>query len=875
MKQRILLFCVGLIASANLSAQYIPPASGGGSGSVTSVAATVPSYMVVSGSPITTSGTLAFSFGSQLQNLMFASPDGSSGVPLFRALVAADIPVLAESKIAGLVSDLAGKQATGNYITALTGDCTATGPGSVPCTLAAVNVSPGSTGDASHTSQITTNGKGLTTSNSSVAIQIAPSQVTGTAVVTTDSRLSDARTPTAHASSHQNGGSDEIATATPAANAIPKAGAGGTLASGWIPTLNQNTTGTASALAANGTNCSAGQIALGIDASGNAEGCYTPTNATVGLGNVTNDAQTKAAIVPNTVPSAGQIHVGNAGGTAFGVVSASGDATIASTGAVTLKNTGSGAGSCTNCSATFDAQGRETAYSSGATPALAATTIGTTSPLGGGGDLSTNRTLTCTTCATTTNGGALSATSPVTISAGGVIACATCATSTGASCSTCTTNALQKGNGANTLQDSGLTETAAGTFRTAAAVPLDLATSVQSSDAATVNTLLTGEMAYSQASTNTTGGSLVLAGGLGTKKFTIVTFGSTGGKTVTLTVNNVGTTLTEGTDWTCVGTSNNTCASNLATAINANGALGSKLTATASSAVVGIDRKAGGNVYALTVATNAGAPLTASNGTDAVTIIGNGLQLGTDPSLGGTFTITAPSKNLTITAGGTTTFSGATIVSGSFAASGSVMGIGGSTAFSADDGGRAAERINVPVSGTSGSNNSAPTSDMIFGAPPSTGTASGSNLRLRTAPSATSTSSTLNTPVDRIWLAAHQVTLTESSATPVVDIPVSSGSVAGGILFYTIRADDATDFQVLRGRVVWSAVNKAGTLTPTLGTPEEITSVSAGTLTDTVTITTGTNLITLNLNAVSSLTQTTLYAFVSGENDGSGNVTTK
>jgi len=51
--------------------------------------------------------------------------------------------------------------------------------------------------------------------------------------------------PSAHATSHQNGGADEVATATAAANAIPKAGAGGTLAAGWIPTLNQNTTGSA------------------------------------------------------------------------------------------------------------------------------------------------------------------------------------------------------------------------------------------------------------------------------------------------------------------------------------------------------------------------------------------------------------------------------------------------------------------------------------------------------------------------------------------------------------------------------------------------------------------------------------------------------
>lgn len=55
------------------------------------------------------------------------------------------------------------------------------------------------------------------------------------AVSGTDSRLSDARPPTLHASSHKDGGSDEVATATPAAGAIPKAGPSGTLAAGWLP----------------------------------------------------------------------------------------------------------------------------------------------------------------------------------------------------------------------------------------------------------------------------------------------------------------------------------------------------------------------------------------------------------------------------------------------------------------------------------------------------------------------------------------------------------------------------------------------------------------------------------------------------------------
>ena len=41
--------------------------------------------------------------------------------------------------------------------------------------------------------------------------------------------------PSAHAASHENGGSDEIATATPAPNAIPKADASGKLTAGWLP----------------------------------------------------------------------------------------------------------------------------------------------------------------------------------------------------------------------------------------------------------------------------------------------------------------------------------------------------------------------------------------------------------------------------------------------------------------------------------------------------------------------------------------------------------------------------------------------------------------------------------------------------------------
>jgi hypothetical protein len=62
----------------------------------------------------------------------------------------------------------------------------------------------------------------------------------------------------------------------------------------------------------------------------------TVTATDVGLGSVTNDVQTKAAIVPNTIPTAGQMLLGNVGGTAFAAVSSSGDVTVSSTGVFTF-----------------------------------------------------------------------------------------------------------------------------------------------------------------------------------------------------------------------------------------------------------------------------------------------------------------------------------------------------------------------------------------------------------------------------------------------------------------------------------------------------------------------------------------------------------
>lgn len=66
---------------------------GGGSGTVTSVALSAPAEFTVSGSPVTTSGTLTLTKANQSANLVYAGPTtGAAAQPTFRALVASDIP---------------------------------------------------------------------------------------------------------------------------------------------------------------------------------------------------------------------------------------------------------------------------------------------------------------------------------------------------------------------------------------------------------------------------------------------------------------------------------------------------------------------------------------------------------------------------------------------------------------------------------------------------------------------------------------------------------------------------------------------------------------------------------------------------------------
>ncbi len=114
----------------------------GGSGTVTSVALTTPSFLSVAGSPINTSGTFDVTLATQVQNRVFAGPSsGADAAPTFRALVAADIPSLS-SVYQPLDSDLtaiAGLTATtDNFIVSVSSAWASRTPAQVRTTLGLV-----------------------------------------------------------------------------------------------------------------------------------------------------------------------------------------------------------------------------------------------------------------------------------------------------------------------------------------------------------------------------------------------------------------------------------------------------------------------------------------------------------------------------------------------------------------------------------------------------------------------------------------------------------------------------------------------------------------------------------------------------------------
>lgn len=130
-------------------------------------------------------------------------------------------------------------------------------------------------------------------------------------------------------------------------------------------------------------------------------------------------------------------------------------------------------------------------------------------------------------------------------------------------------------------------------------------------------------------------------------------------------------------------------------------------------------------------------------------------------------------------------------------------------------------------------------------------TAHGSRLELRATP-------TDSTTIANKLLLGCDKALTDNTATSVLSCTIANNTTAGGVITYTIEATDGTDYQVETGQVVWSAVNKAGTVTATVTEINSQQNVSAGTLTTAWTISAA-NPAVISVNADTSLTPSAGY----------------
>lgn len=241
------------------------------------------------------------------------------------------------------------------------------------------------------------------------------------------------------------------------------------------------------------------------------------------------------------------------------------------------------------------------------------------------------------------------------------------------------------------------------------------------------------------------------------------------------------------------------------------------------------------------------------------------IQMGGDEAVAIAQTFKGPDTTTNGNAGGALTVAAGngltTGAGGALTARGGTSGTGGT--------GGAATLGGAPSAGTdiAGGN-------TTVAAGPSTGAGIGGDIIFQTSPPS-GTGTTVNTLGSRERVLGKYTTLTESSATSFARIGIPQNSVAGGNCVVSVQANDASDFQARTLRFGWSGVNKAGTITAGIDTPDEAVAVSTGTLTCTITaVDAGSDNLDLQANCVSSLTQTVLRAnAIVTKNFGTGTIT--
>jgi hypothetical protein len=284
---------------------------GSGSGTMTSVTVTVPAWLTVSPSTITTSGTFAISGVNQPNNYVLASaPSGNQTVLTPRALVPADVPTLNQNTT--------GSAGTANSLTATPTQCTS---GNFATGIIA-NGNPNCSGV--NYSQLTggvPTWNQNTTGNAATATHVAYSGLTGGVPTWNQNTTGNAATATALASAPAQCSSGDYSTGITAAGVAQCAQVGASqLSAGALP---NGTSATTQTTADNTTKAATDAFVVATAAQTNTTGTAaglsgTPTlpNGTTAHTQSTADNTTKVATDAFVVATAG---AGNTTGTAAGL----------------------------------------------------------------------------------------------------------------------------------------------------------------------------------------------------------------------------------------------------------------------------------------------------------------------------------------------------------------------------------------------------------------------------------------------------------------------------------------------------------------------------------------------------------------------------
>ena len=179
----------------------------------------------------------------------------------------------------------------------------------------------------------------------------------------------------------------------------------------------------------------------------------------------------------------------------------------------------------------------------------------------------------------------------------------------------------------------------------------------------------------------------------------------------------------------------------------------------------------------------------------------------------------------------------------------------------------------VTVRGTQPLGNNTASADMILSSGqnrgiPATGSGAHASVVLQTSTTPNSSGGTQGSLIHRFEVNGVVKNVSaNNTAQSLFEIALPDLTGCGGSVWVTVFASDGTDHQIVRTEFNYAAVNKAATYTTDLDTAVTSSALSAGTLSVTGAVTTGTNKITFQVTPNTSLTTTTYYIVWTALND--------